>query len=99
MKRYTEASMRPHYESWQQSSLGKRAFAIESKISPSSFYYWVKKFDRSGKKSSTKKGFQPILVKDVVPMPSVTATVRYPSGVSIEWHGGSDTIHLLKTLI
>jgi hypothetical protein len=55
MKRYTEVSMRPHYESWQQLSLGKRAFAIESKISPSSFYYWVKKFDRSGKKRPLQK--------------------------------------------
>ena len=99
MKKYTEESMRELYACWRKSDLGKKAFATEAGISPSTFYYWVKKFDHGGEGSSPKRGFRPIIVDDVVPVPAVTATVRYPSGVSIEWHGGPDTIHLLKTLL
>ena len=56
MKRYTEESKRDLYDSWQGSGLGKKAFAIEAGISPSTFYYWVKKFDQGGRAIS-KEGF------------------------------------------
>ena len=98
MKRHSESSMRSLYREWQSSGLGKKSFAIEQSVSPSTFYYWIKKFEKSTKESTAKRGFYPIDLGDIVSEP-VTATVRYPSGVVIEWRGKADTIHLLKTLL
>ncbi|MFT7036532.1 MAG: hypothetical protein ACJA2S_005064 [Cyclobacteriaceae bacterium] len=98
MKRHKESLMRLLYNSWETSGLGKKSFAIQEKISPSTFYYWVAKFEGRAKELPVMKGFHPIVLEDVVSLP-VTATIRYPSGVSIEWHGGADSIPILKTLI
>ena len=86
------------YNSWKASGLGKKSFAIREKISPSTFYYWVGKFEGRVKEPRTRRGFHPIVLEDVVSVP-VMATIRYPSGVSVEWHGGADTVHLLKSLL
>lgn len=86
------------YNSWKASGLGKKSFAIREKVSPSTFYYWVVKFESRVKEPPARKGFHPIVLEDVVSAP-VMATIRYPSGVSVEWHGGADTIDLLKTLL
>lgn len=91
--------MRTLYANWQESGLGKKAFAEQGKISPSTFYYWAKKFEKAKSKASTKKGFEPILLESVVSHPTAIAIVRYPSGVSLEWHGAPETIALLKTLL
>jgi hypothetical protein len=98
MKRHKESSMLRLYNSWETSGLGKKSFAIQEKISPSTFYYWVAKFEGRAKELPVMKGFHPIVLEDVVSLPA-TATIRYPSGVSIEWHGGADSILILKTLI
>ncbi|MEM6816996.1 MAG: hypothetical protein AAF600_21830, partial [Bacteroidota bacterium] len=61
MTRHSESSMRLLYEDWHSSGLSKKLFALEQGVSPSTFYYWVAKFERVP--SSTvkpAKGFKQI---------------------------------------
>jgi len=96
MNRHSEEEMREHYEAWQASGLGKKVYAMQQRLSPSTFYYWIKKFEE-GVPAKRLKGFQAIQIDK--PITSAVAIVRYPSGVSIEWHGHPDTVHLLKSLL
>jgi len=96
MNRHNEAEMREHYEAWQASGLGKKVYAKREGLSPSTFYYWIKKFDEAVL-AEPAKGFQSIQIDK--PMTSAIAIVRYPSGVSIEWHGHPEMIHHLKSLL
>ena len=91
--------MRQLYEEWQSSNLSKKLFATGHGVSPSTFYYWVAKFERVPSSSvKPAKGFKQIAL-DHPGVNPLTATVRYPSGVVLEWHGGSDTIDDLKALL
>lgn len=91
--------MRLLHEEWQSSGLSKKLFAIEQGVSPSTFYYWVTKFEKLTRRSTNATGeFEQIKLDGTVAS-GVTATVRYPSGVVLEWHGGSDTIDDLKSLL
>lgn len=90
--------MRLLYEQWQSSDLSKKFFAKEHGISPSTFYYWFSKFEKVPSSVKPVKGFKEIAL-DLPRVDPVTATVRYPSGVVLEWHGGSDTIDDLKALL
>ncbi|MEM9446856.1 MAG: hypothetical protein AAGA18_16060 [Verrucomicrobiota bacterium] len=99
MRRHNESSMRFLHEAWQSSGLSKKLFAIEQGLSPSTFYYWVTKFEKLTASSSKTSGeFEQIKLDGTVSS-SVTATIRYPLGVVLEWHGGSDTIDDLKSLL
>lgn len=91
--------MRLLYEEWQSSGLSKKLFALAQGVSPSTFYYWVKKFENLAA-SSTKpaQGFEQIGLGGAED-PAVIATVRYPSGAVLEWHGSADTVQLLKALL
>ena len=51
--------MRQLYLSWQSSGLSKKAFALREQITPSTFYYWVKKLEQSS--PPALQGFDPIL--------------------------------------
>jgi transposase-like protein len=97
MNRHNEENMRGLCEAWRQSDLSQKAFAIDHGIRPATFYYWLRKLNESSVATSSHKGFQSIAMD--LPMQSVLAVVRYPSGVSVEWHGSADTIHLLKSLL
>ena len=97
MKRHSESAMLKLYQSWKTSGLSKTSFAKPEKISPSTFYYWAGKFEGKVKAPPSPKGFQPIVMEDIASVP-VMATIRYPSGVRVEWHGDAKTIHLLKSL-
>ena len=96
MKKHTYAEMRSHYETWLVSGLDKKVYAAQQNLKTSTFYYWIRKIE--AKDQPILKGFQQIESSDT-PHTSATAVVRYPSGISIEWHGSADTIHLLKSLI
>ena len=89
--------MRELYENWHSSGLSQKAFALQNQIAPSTFYYWVKKFRQPGE--LTAKGFSPILMESVPIASPPLAVIHYPSGVSVEWQGGADTLHLLKSLL
>lgn len=91
--------MRLLYEKWQSSGLSKKLFAIGQGVSPSTFYYWVAKLDKLPSGSvKPVKGFKQI-VPDRPKSDTLIATVRYPSGVVLEWYGDSDTAHHLKALL
>lgn len=89
--------MRQLYESWQSSGLSQKAFALHKQIAPSTFYYWVKKFRQPSE--PTPKGFSPFLLESDPVGSQPLAVIHYPSGISIEWQGGANTLHLLKTLL
>lgn len=72
-----------------------QALATQQSVSPSTLYNCIKRFEKSAKESTAKRGFHPLELEDIVSEP-VAATVRYPSDVDIEWHGKAETIHLLK---
>ena len=92
--------MRLLYEDWQSSGLSKKLFAIDQGVSPSTFYYWVSKFEKVPSSAvNPAKGFKQIAMVDRAGVSSLTATVRYPSGVVLEWHGGNHTIEDLKALL
>lgn len=97
MKRHDITEMRSYYDQWLSSGLGKKAFALQAGLSVSTFYYWISKFEKDYS-PSTLQGFEPV---GVTP-PSLgtpTAVIRYPNGVSIEWHGAADSLCLLKGLV
>ena len=98
MKRHSTTQMRKHYDRWQSSGLGKKVYALQEGIAVSTFYYWVSKFEKELNVRPPAKGFQPVTL-DLIPSPEVTAIVGYPVGVSVEWRGPSDSIHLLKALL
>ena len=89
--------MRQLYEDWQSSGLSQKAFAQRKQIAPSTFYYWVKKFRQPVE--LTAKGFSPLLLESEPVGSQPLAVIHYPSGIRIEWQGGTDTLHLLKTLL
>ena len=89
--------MRQLYLSWQSSGLIKKAFALREQITPSTFYYWVKKLEQSS--PPALQGFDPILLESAPASSQSLAGIHYPSGISVEWQGGTDTLHLLKTLL
>jgi len=98
MKHNRSVDMRNLFTQWQTSGLSKQAFAMNNGISKATFYYWVKKFEASKSDIAGLKSFLPVHLS--VPVSTTaTAIVRYPSGVSIEWHGTLESIHLLKTLV
>ena len=95
MKRHQEESMRVLYDSWQKSGSGKKAFALEHGLNPSTFYYWVKKFDGSTT-PPVSKAFTEIEMDQTC---KATAILHYPTGERIEWYGSPDSVHYLKSLL
>ena len=98
MKRHSTTKMRKHYDQWQSSGLVKKLYAMQEGIAISTFYYWVSKFEKELNVRPPTKGFQPLGL-GLIPSPEVTAIVRYPGGVSVEWRGPADWVHLLKALL
>lgn len=86
--------MQALHTKWQDSGQSKKAFAISENIKPSTFCYWAKKFEQS---SIPTNNFLPVPLELAAELP-VTATIHYPSGIRVEWHGGSEIIDQLKTL-
>ncbi len=41
--RYTEQKMLAYYKEWQESGLGKKAYCSKKGLTPSTFFYWIKK--------------------------------------------------------
>lgn len=97
MKRHDITEMRSYYDQWLSSGLSKKAFARQSGLCVSTLYYWISKFEK-GSGTNTPQGFEPIEVAPTS-LGTPTAVIRYPNGVSIEWHGPTDSLHLLKGLV
>lgn len=75
------------YRSWQDSGNSRAEFARENGLVLSSFYYWTKKFSRTGKEEAGPlAGFRQI---EVAPSPGQGAAARisYPSGITVELFG------------
>lgn len=91
MKRHSQAQMKEFYDRWQESGQSVKSFAIGQDISPTTFYYWVKKF---GKISAV--GFQHIVINE--DSTAAHVVVHFPSGVKVEIHT-SVAACFIKTLI
>ncbi|TRX45275.1 hypothetical protein FNH22_31605 [Fulvivirga sp. M361] len=98
MKRHDASKMQEHYEEWLLSGKSKKEFALEKGISLSVFYYWIKKLEKNVPGVPPGHGFQRIGLQETAQPPVAIAVVRYPSGVSIEWHGPLE-VHFLKALV
>lgn len=102
MKTYSKEQQESFYEQWQSSGMSKTQFAKDRELKPTTFYYWVEKFEKlSGhpSKESVKAGFVAINPSGVpIATDLPTAIIHYPSGVSIELFKTSD-IGFLKTLL
>ncbi|MGL1888010.1 MAG: helix-turn-helix domain containing protein [Reichenbachiella sp.] len=97
MKRQDISLMRQRYANWHQSGMSKKAYAEHIGIPASTFYYWISKFNYESDHSLTS-GFQKIdLIEEH--SPQITAILRFPGGVSIEWQGAASSVSFLKTLL
>jgi transposase-like protein len=99
MKRQDEKQMRSLYQQWLDSGQSKTAFAQARQIVPTTFYYWVKKFQQHPAASAKSSGFSLVSVQDNALRPNThpLARICYPSGVCIEVYGLPDAA-LLKAL-
>lgn len=99
MKRHDEDQMRSLYQQWLDSGQSKTQFAHTQGITPTVFYYWIKKFHCQQSVpsfSSGLTGFRQIAL-DQGPVNQPLARICYPSGVCIDLYQVPDAA-LLKSL-
>ena len=99
MKRQDETQMHSLYLQWIESGQSKTAFAKAQGIVPTTFYYWVKKFQDQQQHpagSGNNGGFSLVSVQDNALAPHSHPVVRicYPSGVWVELYGSIDAAYL-----
>lgn len=92
MKRHNQREMRQLYNRWLESGQGKSVFATEHGIIRTTFYYWVKKFQRQDLIPSTSeraRGFSLLSVQDNSIFSNRQAAVRvnFPSGITLDLYG------------
>jgi transcriptional accessory protein Tex/SPT6 len=97
MRTTTEQEMYGLYRSWKDSGKTRAEFAKENGLVPATFYYWAKKFSRTGKEEALPvAGFRRL---DVA-IPSgqgAVARISYPSGITVELFGSPDP-NLIRSL-
>ena len=103
MKRQDHAQMLSLYNQWQASGESKTDFAIRQGIRPTTFYYWIKKFEQG--KPGSASGFRRILNVETSNQPQgeLMASIHYPCGIRVELHGSfqdlnDSHVNLLKAL-
>jgi hypothetical protein len=103
MKRQAHEQMLSLYNQWQASGERKTDFAISQGIRPTTFYYWIKKFEQGEPGSAS--GFRRIPDVDTFnrSQGELLASIHYPSGIRVELHGSfqdfnDSHVHLLKAL-
>jgi hypothetical protein len=102
MKRHEQQKMRKLYQQWLGSGQSKTVFATAQGIIPTTFYYWIKKFQKQELiPSSVVKngGFSLLAVQDSFLFPNrpAVARINFPSGVSVDFYGALEA-GFLKTL-
>ena len=97
MRTTTEQEMYGLYRSWKDSGKTRTEFAKENGLVPATFYYWTKKFSRTGKEgASPAAGFRRLDV-DTPARQGVVVRISYPSGITVELFGSPDPI-LIRSL-
>jgi hypothetical protein len=79
---YTEKEMQAAYSGWQQSGLSKKEYCLKNNLSPSAFFYWIKKL--AFKEDPSADSFQEIKV----PKPKATPNLQVPE-IEIEYPSGA----------
>ena len=102
MKTYSKEQQESYYQQWQSSGMSNTQFAKDHELKPTTFYYWIQKFEKlsiQSSKESVTEGFVAINPLDVpIATDLPTAIIHYPSGVSFELFKTSDK-GFLKTLL
>jgi transposase-like protein len=99
MKRHDKEEMQQHYRAWLASGKSKAVFASEQGLLPTTFHYWIKKFERE-ESVSPPAGFSRIHVRGSIPPvgEQVAARIHYPSGMAVDLLGPLDAA-LLRALV
>jgi hypothetical protein len=104
MKRYDHNQMQNLYEQWRASEMSKIDFALTHQIRPATFYYWIRKFEKTV--DCPASGFQRVSIEEPTHHNSqgeLMAAIHYPSGIRLELyssfqHLGDSYTELLKSL-
>jgi len=46
MKTYSKEQQESYYQQWQSSGMSKTQFAKDHELKPTTFYYWIQKFEK-----------------------------------------------------
>ena len=89
MKQRSNENMRQLYDQWQSSGLSMKAFSKQHNITPTTFYYWVKKFNKENIATPgtvDKKGFSQLQVTGPLSSGEQKAltVIVFPSGIRLE---------------
>jgi hypothetical protein len=84
MKRYDRKQMQNLYEQWRASETSKIDFALTHQIRPATFYYWIRKFEKTVDGPAT--GFQRVSIEEPThrSQGELMAAIHYPSGIRLE---------------
>jgi len=103
MKRHDYDQMYELYKQWQASGNSKTDFAEAHGIRPTTFYYWIRKFEKGTSVASS--GFETLTFDEPFQKNSeeLMAAIQYPTGVRLELYSSfqkvsSSYAELLKTL-
>lgn len=86
------------YQEWKDSGESQAAFAKRQGIRPTTFGYWVKKYDKLSTSHSGGQagGFCPIALPSG--QGKAVAIIQYPSGARLEFYVGVDALYLKSLL-
>lgn len=96
--RYTKQKMLAYYKEWQESGLGKKAYCTQKGLTPSTFFYWIKKLNLQKQSCPTPSislpsaaGFTQLALAtetDLAPAQNNTTgmvlEIEYPSGARLK---------------
>ena len=85
------------YRSWKDSGKTRAEFAKENGLVLSTFYYWTKKFSRTGREEAAPVAAFRRLDVGTSPGQGAVARISYPSGITVELFGSPDPI-LIRSL-
>lgn len=89
MKILKEQEMRMLFEKWHQSGKTKIAFCQEEGLIKSTFYYWIKKFQKEKVTVKQRKpSFTPLILEQKTDLNNKQPIfrIKYISGVSIDFY-------------
>lgn len=97
MKRHDNNKMHSLYEQWLSSGQSRAVFAKRHGYRPSTFGYWIKKFQIETEVESKKaSGFSKVAFEYPVSTSNAPALtiINYPSGIKIELHSPVSAFYL-----